>query len=145
MPWEGGGSAQRVGQRVYHVVDLVLGRDERRGEAKGLAVGVLGEYATGDEALADCAATPLLCRDVDASPQAHAAYGQDAVAHEFLETSVQHLAEPTGARLVLPRLQQPDHGVPDGRPQRVPAERRAMFPRLDDTDDIVAANHGRDR
>src|ERR1035437_101452 len=116
MPWGGGRSGQPRGQRVHHVVDLVLSCDERRGKAQRLAVGVLGEYAMGDEALADCSATPLLWGDVDASPQAHPAYGQDAVAHEFLETSVQPLAEPTSARLILPRLQQADHRMSHGRP-----------------------------
>ncbi len=60
---------QSRGEGVGDLVDLGLGGDQGRREAKRLPVGVLGEYAAGDEALAEGAATPLLRSDVDACPQ----------------------------------------------------------------------------
>ena len=60
---------QIFSERVDEQVDVVLGGDERGREADGLAVGLLGQDAVGEERLGDLAAGAERRVDVDAGPQ----------------------------------------------------------------------------
>ncbi len=92
---------QGVGHGVDEHADLVLGDHERRRDADGRPVGVLGEDAAAHQPLAQLATARAAGLDVEAGPQPAHAHGGEAVAagaaHEGGEPVGEHRAEVGGA------------------------------------------------
>ena len=123
-------------------VDVVLGGDQRRGEADGLAVRLLGEDAVVEQLLADVPAGAQLGADVDPRPQPPGPHRVDAVADELAEAGGQPGAEGRRPLLELARVQHRDHLPADRGGQRVAAEGRAVGARGDHLEHVAV---GRDR
>ena len=75
-------------------MQLGLGDDERRREAQGRAVGVLGQHTAVGQREADLLAGRERRVDVDARPQAERADAGDALAQETVEPGAQDVALP---------------------------------------------------
>src|SRR6185312_4187275 len=105
-----GGPTQRVSggddlaERVDEQVDVGLAGHDRRREADGLAVGLLGQDPLAQQGFGEVAAGHLVGRDVDPGPQAARADGVDAMADQVGEADVELLAELGRALLELAGL-----------------------------------------
>ena len=112
----------------------------------GVAVGVLGQHALGEQPLAQLPARRAAGHHVEPGPQAADPHlGQPPVAHERRQPLAQPLPQDRRLPLVLAGHEHLHHLVADGGRERVAAERRAVGAGRDDVEHVVVGRDRRDR
>ena len=121
------------------------GNHQRRREPQRRAVGVFHQHTALGQPQAHFLAGGQRRFDVDAGPQSEAAHRHHTVADQPPQPPMQMRAQFRRTELEFPPRQHGNHCSADRRGQRIAAERRAVFARMQHAEDLAVCDHGRQR